>query len=52
MGTWIEKLRAGGAGLGGVLTPTGVGTLVEQGKRKITVDGKEYLCLLYTSRCV
>jgi acetate CoA/acetoacetate CoA-transferase alpha subunit len=36
-------LRAGGGGLGGVLTPTGVGTLVEQGKRKITVDGKEYL---------
>jgi acetate CoA/acetoacetate CoA-transferase alpha subunit len=43
MGTWIEKLRAGGAGLGGVLTPTGVGTLVEQGKQKITIDSKEYL---------
>jgi acetate CoA/acetoacetate CoA-transferase alpha subunit len=43
MGTWIEKLRAGGAGLGGVLTPTGVGTLVEEGKQKITVNGKEYL---------
>lgn len=43
MGTWIEKLRAGGAGLGGVLTPIGLGTLVEQGKQKITVNGKEYL---------
>lgn len=43
MGTWIEKLRAGGAGLGGVLTPTGVGTLVEEGKQKITVAGKKYL---------
>jgi len=43
MGTWIEKLRAGGAGLGGVLTPIGLGTLVEEGKQKITVSGKEYL---------
>jgi acetate CoA/acetoacetate CoA-transferase alpha subunit len=43
MGTWIEKLRAGGFGLGGVLTPTGVGTLVEEGKQKVTVNGKEYL---------
>ena len=42
-GTLIEQIRAGGAGLGGVLTPTGKGTLVEQGKRKIEVDGKEYL---------
>lgn len=43
MGTWIEKIRAGGAGLGGVLTPIGLGTLVEQGKQKITVNGREYL---------
>ncbi len=42
-GTLIEQIRAGGAGLGGILTPTGVGTIVEQGKEKITVDGKEYL---------
>jgi len=42
-GTLIERIRAGGYGLGGVLTPTGVGTLVEEGKRKIEVDGKEYL---------
>jgi acetate CoA/acetoacetate CoA-transferase alpha subunit len=43
MGTWAEKVRAAGAGLGGVLTPTGVGTLVEQGKQKLTINGKEYL---------
>ena len=42
-GTLIERLRAGGAGLGGVLTPTGIGTPVEQGKRKIEVNGREYL---------
>ncbi len=42
-GTLIERIRAGGAGLGGVLTPTGVGTVVEEGKRKITVDGRDYL---------
>lgn len=42
-GTLIEQIRAGGYGLGGVLTPTGVGTDVEKGKEKITIDGKEYL---------
>ncbi|MGI6333308.1 MAG: CoA transferase subunit A [Saccharofermentanales bacterium] len=42
-GTLAEKIRAGGFGLGGILTPTGVGTIVEQGKEKITIDGKEYL---------
>jgi len=42
-GTLIERIRAGGVGLGGVLTPTGVGTIVEEGKRKIEVDGKVYL---------
>jgi acetate CoA/acetoacetate CoA-transferase alpha subunit len=42
-GTLIERIRAGGYGLGGILTATGVGTVVEQGKRKIAVDGKEYL---------
>lgn len=42
-GTLIEQIRAGGYGLGGVLTPTGVGTNVEKGKEKITIDGKEYL---------
>lgn len=42
-GTLAERIRAGGSGLGGLLTPTGVGTIVEEGKRKIEVDGKEYL---------
>ena len=42
-GTLIERIRAAGHGLGGVLTPTGVGTVVEEGKRKIEVDGREYL---------
>ena len=42
-GTLIERIRAGGVGLGGVLTPTGVGTVVEGGKRKIEIDGKAYL---------
>jgi acetate CoA/acetoacetate CoA-transferase alpha subunit len=42
-GTLAERIRAGGYGLGGILTPTGVGTVVEQGKRKIDVDGTEYL---------
>jgi acetate CoA/acetoacetate CoA-transferase alpha subunit len=42
-GTLIERIRAGGYGLGGVLTPTGVGTAVEEGKRKIEVDGREFL---------
>jgi acetate CoA/acetoacetate CoA-transferase alpha subunit len=39
----IERIRAGGFGLGGVLTPTGVGTLVEEGKRKLEIGGREYL---------
>ena len=42
-GTLIERIRAGGYGLGGVLTATGVGTVVEEGKRKIEVDGTVYL---------
>ena len=42
-GTLVERIRAGGCGLGGVLTPTGVGTLVEDGKQKIEVNGKSYL---------
>ena len=41
-GTLIERIRAGGVGLGGVLTATGIGTLVEKGKRIIEVDGKPY----------
>lgn len=42
-GTLAEKVRCGGFGLGGVLTPVGVGTVVEEGKQKLVVDGKEYL---------
>ena len=42
-GTLAERIRAAGAGLGGVLTPTGLGTLVETGKDRITVDGREFL---------
>ncbi|MDF2501795.1 MAG: 3-oxoacid CoA-transferase, subunit [Anaerosporomusa subterranea] len=42
-GTLAEQIRAGGAGLGGFLTPTGLGTIVEEGKQKITVDGREFL---------
>lgn len=42
-GTLIERVRAGGFGLGGILTPTGVGTLVEENKEKITVNEVEYL---------
>ncbi|MBE5733193.1 MAG: CoA transferase subunit A [Clostridiales bacterium] len=42
-GTLAERIRAGGYGLGGVLTPTGLNTDVAVGKEVITVDGKEYL---------
>jgi acetate CoA/acetoacetate CoA-transferase alpha subunit len=42
-GTLIERIRAGGYGLGGILTPTGVGTEAESGKRKIEVGSREYL---------
>jgi acetate CoA/acetoacetate CoA-transferase alpha subunit len=42
-GTLIEQIRAGGYGLGGILTATGVGTEVEKGKRKIDIDGRTYL---------
>ena len=42
-GTLAERIRAGGSGLGGVLTPTGVGTTVADGKRQIEVDGKMFL---------
>ncbi len=42
-GTFVERIRAGGYGLGGVLTPTGVGTIVGEGKRRIEIEGKEFL---------
>src|SRR5215813_13236978 len=42
-GTLIERIRAGGYGLGGILTQTGLGTPVEDGKQRIEVNGKTYL---------
>ncbi|MEA4827526.1 MAG: acetate CoA-transferase subunit alpha [Clostridium sp.] len=42
-GTLAERIRCGGAGLGGFLTPTGLGTIVEDGKDRLTVDGQQYL---------
>jgi acetate CoA/acetoacetate CoA-transferase alpha subunit len=42
-GTLAERIRTAGAGLGGFLTPTGVGTSVEEGKQKINTNGKDYL---------
>ncbi len=42
-GTFAERIRCGGHGLGGVLTPTGIGTDIANGKQVITVDGKDYL---------
>lgn len=42
-GTLAERIRSGGSGLGGVLTPTGVGTVVAEGKQVISIDGKDFL---------
>jgi acetate CoA/acetoacetate CoA-transferase alpha subunit len=42
-GTLVERIRAGGAGLGGFLTPTGIGTEVAAGKQVLTLEGKPYL---------
>ena len=42
-GTFVERIRAGGCGLGGVLTPTGVGTSVAEGKRQIEINGTTFL---------
>jgi acetate CoA/acetoacetate CoA-transferase alpha subunit len=42
-GTLCERVRAGGAGIGGVLTPTGLGTMIQEGKQVIEVDGKKYI---------
>lgn len=43
MGTLVERIRAGGAGLGAVVTPVGLGTEIEEGRDKLVVQGKEYL---------
>lgn len=42
-GTLAERIRAGGVGLGGVLTDIGLGSMVEEGKEKVCIDGKEYM---------
>lgn len=42
-GTLAERIRSAGAGLGGILTPTGVGTIVEEGKQILTINGKKYI---------
>ena len=42
-GTLAERIRAAGAGIGGFYTPTGVGTVVEEGKETKVIDGKKYL---------
>ena len=42
-GTLAERVRAGGAGLGGFLTPTGVGTIVAEGKQVIKMEGRDYI---------
>ena len=42
-GTLVERIRAGGVGLGGVLTATGIGTPVEEGKRIIEIDGRRFI---------
>jgi len=42
-GTLMERVRASGAGLGGVLTPTGIGTVVAEGKQIITLDGQDHI---------
>jgi acetate CoA/acetoacetate CoA-transferase alpha subunit len=42
-GSLIEKIRAGGVGLGGILTPTGVGTVVEESKQIIESEGQKYI---------
>ena len=43
MGTLVERIRAAGSGVGGFLTPTGVGTVVEKGKTVMEIDGRKYL---------
>jgi 3-oxoacid CoA-transferase subunit A len=42
-GTFVERIRAGGAGVGGFLTRTGVGTMVQEGKQVMELDGVSYL---------
>jgi len=43
MGTLVERIRAKGAGLGGILTQTGVGTIIEDNKQTMEIDGKKFI---------
>ena len=43
MGTLVEKIHAKGSGLGGVLTPTGIGTVLEEGKKIVEINNKKYI---------
>jgi len=43
MGTFVERIRAKGAGLGGILTQTGIGTIIEENKEIMTVDDKKFI---------
>lgn len=43
MGSLIERIRAKGAGLGGILTPTGVGTIIEENNETMVIDGKKFI---------
>lgn len=43
MGTLVERIRAKGTGLGGILTPTGVGTIIEEDKETLLIDGKKFI---------
>jgi 3-oxoadipate CoA-transferase alpha subunit len=42
-GTLAERIRAGGSGIGGFYSPVGIGTILEEGKEKRVIDGKEYI---------
>ncbi|MFE0503174.1 CoA transferase subunit A [Peribacillus butanolivorans] len=42
-GTLAERIRAGGVGLGGIFVDVGIGTIAEEGKDKMVIDGREYL---------
>ena len=49
-GTFSERIRAGGAGIGGFFTPTGYGTLIAEGKETRVIDGRPYVLELPLAR--
>ena len=49
-GTFSERMRAGGAGIGGFFTPTGYGTVVAEGKETRVIDGKPYVLEVAAAR--